>query len=110
MNVVMLRGTLVRPAEERLLPSGTRVVSFEVAAEEPSGASGVVPVNWPEGRYEDLEPGAEVVVTGAVRRRFFRVGGATQSRTEVVADAVVPVAARRRVRAALDRALAAVER
>lgn len=32
-----------------------------------------------------------MVVVGAVERRFFRVGGATQSRTEVVAASVVPV-------------------
>ena len=30
-----------------------------------------------------------VVVVGTVRRRFFRAGGATQSRTEVLADKVV---------------------
>jgi single-strand DNA-binding protein len=41
------------------------------------------------------------LVVGAVRRRFFRVGGATQSRTEVVADAVVPMRQRKRVLSAL---------
>jgi len=30
-----------------------------------------------------------VVVVGVVRRRFFRAGGATQSRTEVLAEKVV---------------------
>ena len=34
---------------------------------------------------------------GSVRRRFFRTSGATQSRTEVVADEVVPVTRRRQV-------------
>ena len=29
-------------------------------------------------------------MVGRVRRRFFRAGGVTQSRTEVVADEVVP--------------------
>ena len=53
------------------------------------------------------EVGAEVVVTGHVRRRFFRAGGGTQSRTEVVADAVVPARSRARVRRAIDDAVAA---
>ena len=48
----------------------------------------------------------EVLVTGQVRRRFFRAGGSTQSRTEVVAVAVVPVRARAKARKALERALA----
>jgi single-strand DNA-binding protein len=34
-------------------------------------------------------PGSEVVVAGHVRRRFFRAGGVTQSRTEVVATRVI---------------------
>jgi single-strand DNA-binding protein len=44
------------------------------------------------------------VVTGRVRRRFFRSGGATASRTEVVAERVIP--ARQVVRVA--KALACV--
>jgi single-strand DNA-binding protein len=46
-----------------------------------------------------------VVVTGRVRRRFFRAGGYTQSRTEVVADAVVPTRRRKRVDAVLEAVL-----
>ena len=52
-----------------------------------------------------LEEGDAVVVTGRVRRRFFRAGGATASRTEVVADAVWPAHHRARVTRAVDRAL-----
>jgi len=51
--------------------------------------------------------GDEVVVTGRVRRRFYRAGGATQSRTEVVAHAVVRAGDGRRVRRLVDQALAA---
>jgi single-strand DNA-binding protein len=47
-------------------------------------------------------------VTGHVRRRFFRAGGGTQSRTEVVADAVVPVRSKARARRAIDEAVAKV--
>jgi single-strand DNA-binding protein len=45
-----------------------------------------------------------VVVVGSVRRRFFRVGGATQSRTEVVADRVVAARRAREVRRMLGAA------
>jgi single-strand DNA-binding protein len=42
-----------------------------------------------EAATVDCAAGDEVVVVGTVRRRFFRAGGATQSRTEVLADKVV---------------------
>ena len=41
--------------------------------------------------------GEGIVVVGKVARRFFRAGGATQSRTEVVADEVIAATNRRRV-------------
>jgi single-strand DNA-binding protein len=58
-----------------------------------------VPVAWPDAPDGCLswEAGLAVVVVGRVRRRFFRAGGATVSRTEVVAQVVAP--ARQRVRA-----------
>jgi len=69
-----------------------------------------VPVVWHEAPASAaaLVAGAEVVVVGHIARRFFRAGGTTQSRTEVVADAVVPAGQRKRARAALERAVAAV--
>jgi single-strand DNA-binding protein len=48
--------------------------------------------------------GQELLVTGRVRRRFFRAGGVTQSRTEVVADRVVPTRRRAAVRRAVEAA------
>jgi single-strand DNA-binding protein len=44
----------------------------------------------------------EVIVVGTVRRRFFRAGGATQSRTEVVADRIVPTRRTKDVQRSLD--------
>jgi single-strand DNA-binding protein len=104
MNVVILRGSLTRPPEERALPSGDRVVSYDVRTEPADGPGETVPVVSapPEAAFE---AGDEVVVTGRVRRRFYRTGGATQSRTEVVADVVVPASDGRRVRRAVDAAL-----
>jgi len=43
----------------------------------------------------------ELLAIGRVKRRFFRVGGATQSRTELVADRVLPMAPEEDVRTVL---------
>jgi len=68
-----------------------------------------VPVVWLDGPGSaELEAGTEVVVVGSVRRRFFRTGGATASRTEVVATQVVPARQRKRVSALADEVAARV--
>jgi single-strand DNA-binding protein len=111
MNVVVLVGRLARDAAVRALPSGVALVQLEVTVAGPEGRRESVPVVWfdaPAGAAE-LAAGAGVVVTGRVRRRFWRAAGTTASRTEVVADRVVPATASRRVRAALARARAAVD-
>lgn len=111
MNVVILRGRLSRPPKSRALPSGDILVAYEVTVPRPGRRAETVPVSWLEAPASaaDLPVDEEVVVVGRVRRRFFRAGGATQSRTEVVADRVVP--SRHRVRAgqALAGALATAE-
>lgn len=110
MNVVVLRGTLSRPAERRELPSGSHVVAYEVTTRTAEGLAITVPVAWPDAPAgAEQDAGAEVVVTGRVQRRYFRAGGVTQSRTEVVADVVVPARARRRAHQAVERALRGVE-
>ncbi len=108
MNIVILRGTLTRPAEQRELPSGDILVAYDVRVVREDGPAESVPVVWspPAGRGL-LDAGEEVVVTGRVRRRFYRVGGATQSRTEVVAEAVARAGDGRRVRRMMEQALAA---
>ncbi len=110
MNVVLLQGTLSRPPAPRDLPSGDRLVALEVTTHPPEGRAESVPVTWVDApdRVLRLAAGTEVVVTGRVRRRFFRAGGATASRTEVVADAVWPAAHARRASAAVGRALEGV--
>lgn len=100
MNLVVLRGALARPPEARDLRSGDVVVEYDVIVPgRDGGPAEHVPVVWfaPPAGASDLEPDTEVVVTGRVRRRFFRSGGSTQSRTEVVADKVIPA---RRAKAA----------
>lgn len=101
MNVVVLHGVATAPAEARELGSGSTVWSFDVATKPDGQRSVSVPVAWTDPpRPPVLEAGTAVTVLGAVRRRFFRSGGATVSRTEVVAERVV-VGTARRSRAAL---------
>ena len=68
------------------------VAQFDVTTHDDTGTQSV-PVAWfdPPPTVAGLEAGAELVVIGSVRRRFFHAGGTTQSRTEVVAEKVVPV-------------------
>jgi single-strand DNA-binding protein len=101
-NLVVLRGALVNEPTARELPSGSVVVQFDVTTRDDAGTQSV-PVAWfdpPPGGLA-AATGDELVVVGSVRRRFFRTGGVTQSRTEVVADHVVPATARRQARRAL---------
>ena len=111
-NVVALRGRLSRPAELRVLPSGVSLVGLEVTVRrENADKSESVPVVWHEApaSASALDAGDEVVVVGHIARRFFRAGGATQSRTEVVASVVVPVRSAKRVEAALRQAAEVIE-
>jgi single-strand DNA-binding protein len=92
VNITVLQGRLSRPPERRELPSGDALVTYEVTTPgAPGQHADSVPVVWFDApaRATDLDEGAEVVVVGRVRRRFFRTGVGTQSRTEVVATQVV---------------------
>lgn len=95
-NLAVLRGSIAGEYVSRDLPSGATVVQFDVSTTVTDGEKSKkvsVPVSWVDPSVSALAPiqaGLEVVVVGTVRRRFFRAGGSTQSRTEVVVDAVIP--------------------
>lgn len=91
-SITLLIGRLSRDPERRQLPSGTVVLALEVSTRPRQGSVESVPVAWmdPPARLS-LSAGDRVVVLGRTKRRFFRATGMTQSRTEVVADRVVPV-------------------
>lgn len=110
MNVVIIRGVLSRVPEVRELPSGDRVGQFEVTIRTPERPTASVPVAWfdPPARAMALGAGTEVVVTGEVRRRFFRTSAGTGSRTEVLATHVIPATQRKRAQAAVTAVLEAV--
>src|SRR2546429_2559439 len=83
MNVVALIGHLTRPAEQRVLPSGDRLIELQVTTARESARAETVPVVWfdPPASAANLDVDETVVVVGRVRRRFFRAGGAPPSRT-----------------------------
>ncbi|MDP8938498.1 MAG: single-stranded DNA-binding protein [Actinomycetota bacterium] len=109
-NIVVLAGRLARPAEMRELPSGDHLVAYELTVPREGARAESVPVVWFEAPASaaDHDVDDQVVVIGRVRRRFFRAGGSTQSRTEVVADAVVAARQVKRVRTAVGKAQAAL--
>lgn len=88
LNVCVLRGVLAADVRVSALPTGGVVHNFELKTSG-DGERHVVPVAWHDPvRPARLVAGDEVVVTGSVRRRWFRAAGASQSRTEVVARSV----------------------
>lgn len=106
-NLALLVGTLSRPPEPRSLSSGDTVLALELTVRPDGAAAESVPLAWfaPPPEAVGWAVGEELLVTGRIRRRFFRAAGITQSRTEVVVTDAVPtrrsVAGRKAVVAAL---------
>lgn len=111
-SITLVSGSLSRPAERRDLTSGDSLVNLELTSRCGPGPAESVPVVWPDAPAwaDALVAGDRVVVVGRVRRRFFRAGGATASRTEVLAERVVPERKRARVRAAVELVQRRIER
>jgi single-strand DNA-binding protein len=111
VNVVIIEGTLTRAPEARTLASGAALVACEVTVRDEGEPTETVPIAWfdPPASASRLVEGTAVIVTGRIRRRFFRAGGATVSRTEVVASTVVPSRGASRRAAILGRARDALD-
>ncbi len=109
-NLSILVGVLSRAAEVRTLPSGDEVLALELTVRSADRPAESVPVSWTgaPARSRGWEAGEELLVVGRVRRRFFRAGGRTQSRTEVVATTAVPIRRAAAAGKALREALAAL--
>jgi single-strand DNA-binding protein len=106
LNLVVVRGTCSGPPELRELESGRRLAALAVRAPGPDGRTTSVPVTvWePAAWVEDLDDGVEVVVVGAVRRRFFRTSaGGAGARVDVEAVFVGRAGSRRDLDAARRR-------
>ena len=113
VNVAILRGVCSSPADVRELPSGQTLAQLQVTTSVGGrGTSVPVAVADPPAWVEDLDAGAEIVVVGHVRRRFFRAGGTTASRVEVPAEHVARARDKRRApatRRRVDALLAALD-
>ena len=95
VNEVRLVGRLAADPQLRELPSGDTVWNLRVVVERPVPPSKERPRQrvdslecavWTgrlKKQVEKWEAGDIVEVSGAMRRRFFRAGGATASRVEV---------------------------
>lgn len=106
LNLVVVRGECSGPPELRELESGRRLAAVSVRAPGPDGRSTSVPVTvWePATWVEELVEGADVVVVGAVRRRFFRTAiGGSAARVDVEAVFIGRAGHRRQLDAALRR-------
>jgi single-strand DNA-binding protein len=105
MNIAIVQGLLTSPPRERTLASGDTLISYEIRSVEADESKLTVPVSWiSPSRPPAVDVGDEVVAIGVVRRRFFRAGGATQSRTEIAAELVARPGSKR-VRQAMRRAV-----
>lgn len=100
LNIVVLVGEVTSPLVSRTLSNGDVASSFDVSTITEEGRLSV-PISL-SGESDVVVVGAQVCIVGAVRRRFFRAGGSVTSRTEVVADSVIPVRRRAQVRKALE--------
>ena len=109
-NLAVLVGTLSREPELRSLASGDTVLALEMTVRPEGAAAESVPIAWfaAPACAASWAVGEELLVIGRTRRRFFRAGGATQSRTEVVASAAFPTRRAAACRKALGSALDAL--
>ena len=103
-NLVVLEGLVSKPPEVRTLPSGTTlaVVTLRVRADDGPARSLAVTVWDPTDTVLDAVPGAGLLVVGHVVRRFWGGPDGRATRTELVADAVVPTSDRRKRRRTLE--------
>ncbi len=111
VNLAVVFGSLSHDVRLRQLPTGAVVANLDVTTD--TAPRDTVPVTMidPPPAVTGLTSGDRVVVVGRVRRRFFRSGGRTQSRTEVVAERIARARAGRSRQAALalaERHLAAL--
>lgn len=107
LNVAAVAGTVSSDPIHKELPSGSVLVAFSVSVRTAADSQATsLPIVWfdPPANAATIERGLPVVVTGTLARRFFRAGGQTQSRTELVARRVEPARRKATCRRLLDAA------
>jgi hypothetical protein len=99
-NLAIVWGTCSSAPDVRIMASDDRLGQLQLTTRVNGKAMSVpVSVTNPPIWFEKLVAGDEVVVLGAVRRRFFRAAGTTASRVEIEADVVCKGRDRRRSKA-----------
>lgn len=109
-NLVVLSGTVTLEPTLRDLKGGV-VLQFDLNTSVGDGPGCSVPVAWHDptaAQTSSFAAGDDVVVTGSVRRRFFRVAGQTQSRTEVIVASLIPARRKKSANSALAAAAASI--
>lgn len=101
-NLAVLRGFIAKPPIARQLPAGGTVLQFDVVIEGTRSLASPVALH---DATASLAEGDHVIVVGQVIRRFFRTGGITASRTEVVATSVIKATKRPSTERAVWRAI-----
>ncbi len=113
LNLAVVCGPLSAAPELRTVGSGAQLAAFSVRT-HPGERATSVPVTWwdPPAWVAEVGEGDELLVLGAVRRRFFRAGTGTGSRVEIEAAFVSRPGARQRasLRRRVDAGLEALDR
>ena len=104
LNVAVICGTVSSDPKVRELPSGASITNVEVTTRLDDETCSVPVVV--AGNDVSVAAGDQVVVAGRIVRRFFRAGGVTQSRTELVATKLVRAGNKRAVARLLERSVA----
>ena len=86
INLAVIQGPLSAEPELRTLPSVSEVANLAVRASAGEHTTSVPVSVWdPPAWVAELSSGDDVIVLGAVRRRFYRSGSGTGSRVDVEA-------------------------
>lgn len=103
LNIAVAIGEIASEPIIRELPSGGTAMSFSLRVREGDHPTTSVPVLVydPTKLVAALTRDQRVVVVGRVSRRFFTAGGATQSRTELLAHKIQSVRRRANCRRSL---------
>ncbi|MFT7598517.1 MAG: hypothetical protein ACI8TP_001438 [Acidimicrobiales bacterium] len=91
LNWVVLAGEVRATPQQKVLPSGDHLMSFDLRVPSSEGPRQSIPVSWigKATKVPRIEGGADVVVIGEIRRRFYRGASGLASRIDVRASRVV---------------------
>ncbi len=104
MNLCILRGLVAGEPRIVELASGQTALSFDVRVQIDGHSAPSVPVEWTgvASRMPKVVANAPIAVVGTVARRFYRAGGAIQTRVYVAPQRIVVRQPRRQKKAISD--------